>query len=196
MDRGEKRGSFLLELPGLLLAALVVAVLIKIFLVQPFYIPSESMVPTLLVDDRVMVSKLNYRFGEPQRGDVVVFENGVDTDESLPEAVVRAVLEALGIRTSGAEDLIKRVVAVAGDEVEIRDNRLLVNDVVAAEPYLADHVDMPNLAPQTVPSGHVWVMGDNRDESSDSRTFGPVPIDSIVGEAVFRIWPLDRLGAL
>lgn len=188
--------SFLFELPGLLLAALVVAVLLKTFVIQPFYIPSGSMIPTLQLQDRVMVSKLNYRFGEIERGDVVVFESGPETEETIPEAVVRAVLDALGISTPGREDLIKRVVGLGGDTVEIVDNQVLVNGEAIPEPYLNDDVDMADMAERTIPSDQLWVMGDNRNDSSDSRIIGPVRADAVIGEAVVRIWPLDRLGGL
>jgi signal peptidase I len=194
----EERRSFLSELPGLLLAALVVAVLIKTFIIQPFYIPSGSMIPTLMIDDRVMVSKLNYRLSDPSPGDVVVFLNpwAEEEDTSVPEKVVRAVLEALGIRTSPSDDLIKRVVAVGGDRLEIQDGRVYVDDVAIDEPYLPDGTFMPDYGPITIPDGHVFLMGDNRSASSDSRVFGPVPESHIVGKAVIRIWPLDRLGTL
>lgn len=190
--------SFWLELPILLLAALAVAVLIKTFLVQPFYIPSGSMIPTIEVDDRVMVSKLSYRFGEVERSDIVVFRNPYagDRDESIPEAVVRNVLEALGIRTAATDDLIKRVVAIEGDVLEIRDNQVHINGEPISEPYLADGSVMPDFEVGPIPAGHVFVMGDNRSQSSDSRVFGPIPLDDVVGEAVFRIWPLDRVGRL
>jgi signal peptidase I len=197
-ERSPKSGSvaFLLELPGLLLAALVVAILIKTFIVQPFYIPSESMVHTLEINDRVMVSKLSYRFGEIERGDVVVFESGPEFEMSASEAVVQAVLDALGIRTSGQEDLIKRVIAVSGDSIEIRDNRLLVNGLPVDEPYLNDGAQMSDMSERMIQAGQVWVMGDNRNQSSDSRVFGPVEVDAVVGRALVRIWPVDRLGQL
>lgn len=198
-EKPAKRRSFLTELPFLLLWALVVAVLIKTFIVQPFFIPSRSMVPTLAVDDRVMVSKLNYVFGEPERGDIVVFENPwrlEEPEESLPEKVVRAVLEALGIRTSTTDDLIKRVVALEGDTIRIEANQVVLNGVPLSEGYLVPDSTMPDMEVRTVPAGHVWMMGDNRSESSDSRVFGPVPIEDIIGEAFVRIWPLDRLGGL
>jgi signal peptidase I len=190
--------SFLSELPGLLLAALIVAVLIKTFIVQPFFIPSGSMIPTLLVDDRVMVSKLSYRLGEPEPGDVVVFENpwAEDREESVPEAVIRSVLEALGVRTDASDDLIKRVVATEGEVIEIREGRVVVDDAISAEPYLPDGVVMSDFGPVTVPLDHVFVMGDNRNASSDSRVFGPIPESDIIGRAFVRIWPLDRLGGL
>lgn len=188
--------SFLLELPGLLLAALVVAILIKTFVIQPFYIPSESMLPTLEINDRVMVSKLSYRFGEIQPGDLIVFETGPEVELSLSEAAVQAVLDALGIRTSGEEDLIKRVIAVGGDEIEIVGNQVVVNGNPLHEPYLAGEVNMADMSPRQIPEGQVWVMGDNRDASSDSRVFGPIEESAVVGEAVLRIWPLDRLGGV
>lgn len=187
-----------MELPVLLIIALTVAVAIKTFLVQPFYIPTESMLPTIEVNDRVMVSKLNYRFGDPQRGDIVVFLsplNGED-DASFPERAVRVVLEAVGIRTASADDLIKRVVALAGDTVEIDDGLLLINDVAIDEPYVLEQGTMPDFGPIEVPAESVFVMGDNRDVSYDSRRFGPISLKNVVGEAVVRIWPLDRFGSV
>lgn len=188
--------AFLLELPGLLLAALVVAVLIKTFVVQPFYIPSESMVHTLEINDRVMVSKLSYRFGEIERGDIVVFETGPEVVRTVPEAAVQAVLDALGVTEPGEEDLIKRVIAIGGDTVSIRDNQVHVNGSAIAEPYLHEGTQMADMQERTIEPGFIWVMGDNRNESSDSRVFGPVPIDDVIGHALVRIWPLDRVGGL
>ena len=191
-------GSFLYELPGLLLAALVVAVLIKTFIVQPFYIPSGSMIPTLEVDDRVMVSKVNGLFGEIERGEILVFENPyrVEEDESVPEAVVRSVLEALGIRTSPYDDLVKRVIALEGEEVEIIDNQVYIDGFAIDEPYLQPGTMMPDFGPQVIPDDHLFMMGDNRNSSSDGRVFGPIPVDDVIGEAVLRIWPFDRLGGI
>ena len=194
----EPKRSFLSELPFLLLAALIVAVVIKTFVVQPFYIPSGSMIPTLLVDDRVMVSKLSYLWDEPERGDVIVFENpyAPELDESLPESVVRATLEALGIRTSANDDLIKRVVALGGETIEIRDNRLLIDGVALDEPYVQIGTAMGDFGPRRIADDELFMMGDNRNESSDGRVFGPIPADDVIGKAILRIWPLDRLGTV
>ena len=191
-------GSFLYELPGLLLAALVVAVVIKTFVIQPFYIPSGSMIPTLEVDDRVMVSKVHDVFGEIERGEILVFENPyrVEEEESVPEAVVRSVLEALGIRTSPYDDLVKRVVALEGEEIEIRDNQVYIDGFAIDEPYLQPGTSMPDFGPQAIPDGHLFMMGDNRNSSSDGRVFGPIPVEDVIGEAVIRIWPMDRLGGI
>ncbi|MEX1006109.1 MAG: signal peptidase I [Acidimicrobiia bacterium] len=194
----EPRRSFVSELPFLLLAALIVAVLIKTFVVQPFYIPSGSMIPTLLVDDRVMVSKVSYLLGEPERGDVIVFENpyAPEIEESFPEAVVRSTLEALGIRTSVNDDLIKRVVGLGSETIEIRNNQLFIDGVVLDEAYLQTGVAMADFGPRAIAEDELFMMGDNRNESSDGRVFGPIPSDDVIGKAVFRIWPVDRLGAV
>lgn len=190
-----RRRSFIAELPGLLLTALVIAVVIKTFLLQPFWIPSESMLPTIEVNDRVMVNKLAYRWGEPQRGDVVVFRDPrqEEVEESLPEAVIRSVLEAVGIRTRGDEDLIKRVVGLPGETIEVRENQVVVNGTPLQETYLPQ-VFMPDEPPVTVGPDEVFVMGDNRDASFDSRRFGPIPLDDLVGEAFVTIWPISHLG--
>lgn len=191
---------FWVELPGLLLTALVVAVLVKTFLVQPFYIPSESMLPTIEVNDRVMVNKLAYRFGEPAVGDIVVFLNpnlsDEDLEETIPEAVIRSVLEAVGVRTRGQDDLIKRVVAIGGQTVSVSGGVLHVDGGVPDEPFLPAGTVMGDFGPVTVPADHVFAMGDNRNSSLDSRRFGAIPEVEIVGQAVVRIWPFDRLGGL
>jgi signal peptidase I len=110
--------------------------------------------------------------------------------------VLDAVLEALGIRTSENEDLIKRIVAVGGDRFEIDGGHVLINGEAIDEPYLAAGSVMADQDPRTIPDGHVFVMGDNRGSSSDSRVFGPVPTDDIIGKAMFRIWPIDRIASL
>lgn len=169
--------------------------LVKTFLVQPFWIPSESMLPTIEVNDRVMVNKLAYRLGEPQRGDIVVFRDprAPELEESLPEAVIRSVLEAVGVRTRGRDDLIKRVIGLPGEAVEIMGNQVLIDGVPLDEPYLQE-VDMPDEGPFQVGEDQVFLMGDNRNSSFDSRRFGPVPLDQVIGEAFLTIWPLSNFG--
>lgn len=186
------------ELPILIVVALAVAVVIKTFLVQAFYIPSASMRDTLLEGDRVMVNKLSYRFGEPERGDVIVFDSPLVTHhegESFVSAVVRNIGEALGVSTPDTA-LIKRVIAVGGETVEIRDNQVFVDGVAIPEPYLRSGSDMPPFGPITVPEGEVFVMGDNRNQSEDSRRFGPIPVGDIIGRAFVRVWPPSRWGGL
>ncbi len=195
-DERPKR-RFLRELPLLAVVALVIALLIKSFLVQLFYIPSESMEPTLLRDDRVLVSRLAYRSGEPHRGDVVVFRNPSLSAEPRRGALggfVHWVTDGLGIGRPDNEDYIKRVIGEPGDTLVVSKDGVSVNGEQLDEPYISR-----NGGPTgewTVPEHHVFVMGDNRDHSEDSRVFEAIPIDSIVGKAVARVWPFSRLGGL
>jgi signal peptidase I len=193
-----KKRSFWAELPGLLLTALVIAVLIKTFLVQPFWIPSESMLDTIHVNDRVMVNKLAYNLGEPERGDIVVFRDPAEPeiDESIPEAVIRSVLEAVGIRTRGSDDLIKRIVGLPGETITISDDRVHIDGVPLTEPYLRDGVTMPDDGPFQIGDEEVFVMGDNREFSFDSRRFGNIELDALIGRAFVIIWPVSNFGGL
>jgi len=199
--RGEKRGSghsFWKELPILIVVALVVAVLIKTFLVQAFFIPSGSMNDTLLEGDRVMVNKLAYRLGDPARGDVIVFDSPMEDNgdgETIFGALVRHVAESLGL-SSPDSALIKRIIALGGETIEIRQNRVYVDGTGLDESYLKEGSSMPDYGPLTVPEGQVFVMGDNRSSSSDSRVFGPVAESEIVGKAFVRVWPPSRWGGL
>lgn len=155
------------------------------------------MEPTIEPNDRVMVNKLAYKIGEIERGDVVVFLNPLEpeSDESIPEAVIRSVLEAIGVRTRGHDDLIKRVIGLPGETVEVAGGELLVDGVAIAEDY-TDGSTMPDSGPFPVPEGSIFVMGDNRDESFDSRRFGTVPTSHVIGRAFVVIWPLSRFGGL
>lgn len=170
--------------------------LIKTFLVQPFWIPSESMLDTIHVNDRVMVNKLAYDLGEPERGDVVVFRDPAEPeiDESIPEAVIRSVLEAVGIRTRGHEDLIKRIIGLPGETITISDDQVHVDGVPISEPYLDADVAMPDAGPFEVGEDQVFVMGDNREFSFDSRRFGNIEFDALIGRAFVIIWPISNFG--
>lgn len=167
-----------IEWIAVIVGALVVALVVKTFLIQAFYIPSESMLPTLKVGDRVLVNKLSYEMGEVSRGDVVVF--------ARPG----------GPGSDGIADLIKRVVALPGETVEGRDGEVLVNGRPVDQSYLPPSAVTSDFGPQTIPAGHVWLMGDNRQASDDSRRFGPVPQSDIVGKAFVTIWPVSELGLL
>jgi signal peptidase I len=197
-ERADAARAFWKELPVLIVVALVVAVLIKTFLVQAFFIPSGSMRDTLEVGDRVMVNKLAYRFGEPARGDVIVFDSPLVEQgggENLLGAVFRNIGEALGLSTPESA-LIKRVIAVGGDTLEIDGNQMLINGTVIDEPYLTRNVRMSDYGPIDVPADHVFVMGDNRNQSEDSRVFGPIQESSIIGRAFVKVWPPGRWGGL
>jgi signal peptidase I len=192
------RRRFLGELPFLLLAALILTVLVKGFLVQAFFIPSRSMEPTLEVGDRVVVNRLAYRIGEPAHGDVVVFLRPVGTGEAPPGGplswVRRAVAQGLGGTPPGSEDLIKRVVGLPGDTVEGRDGQPWRNGRRVPEPYLGGGRFTSEFDPVRIKPGHYWVMGDNREDSADSRVFGQVPRSTLVGRAALTVWPFTHVG--
>lgn len=154
------------------------------------------MLPTIEVNDRVMVNKLAYNLGEPQRGDIVVFRDPAEPeiDESIPEAVIRSVLEAVGVRTRGRDDLIKRVIGLPGETVMIESSRVLIDGVPIEETYLSDSSSMPDEGPFEVGLDEVFVMGDNRQFSFDSRRFGPISEDDLIGEAFLTIWPVEHFG--
>ncbi|KWW99667.1 signal peptidase I [Carbonactinospora thermoautotrophica] len=202
-------------MPLLAGVALVLALLIKTFLVQVFYIPSDSMANTLLVGDRVLVSKLDHKLGRPvERGQVIVFRDpgGWLPDQPDPKPANplltygKRVLVFIGLLPpAGEKDLIKRVIAVGGDRVRCCDpqGRVTVNGVPLDEPYLYPG-NRPSKDPfdVTVPEGRLWVMGDHREVSGDSRYHmdlpgkGTVPTDSVVGRAILIVWPPSRVGGL
>jgi signal peptidase I len=169
----------LLELPVILLVSFVLVFgFVRPVVAAPFYVGSKSMVPTLKVWDRVLINKLAYDLEEPRRGDIVLFES--------PDG--------------GKDPLIKRVVALPGDSVELHRGELFVNGERVEESYLDRRpcvhgmIKTCSFGPVKVPEGHIFVMGDNRANSFDSRFFGPVPESNLIGEALFRFWPPGRLG--
>lgn len=169
------------EWVAVVVGAVVIALLVKTFLVQAFRIPSESMDPTLVRGDRVLVNKLSYRLHDVNRGDVVVFQR----PEGLPGT------------PEDPQDLIKRVIGLPGETVDARDGVVHIDGRPLEEPYLPAGTFTANLdRPVVVPDGHVLVLGDNRANSQDGRVFGPIPIDSIVGRAFLIMWPPGRVGSL
>ncbi|WP_459751218.1 signal peptidase I [Streptomyces sennicomposti] len=210
----KKPRSFWKELPILIGIALVLALLIKTFLVQAFSIPSDSMQNTLQRGDRVLVDKLTPWFGsEPERGEVVVFHDPDDWLAGEPTAKpnpLQKVLSWIGLMPSAEEkDLIKRVIGVGGDTVECKNSGpLLVNGKALNEPYVypgntpCSVDDQGGQFKVTVPKGYIWVMGDHRQNSRDSRYnqtdehHGMVPVKDVVGRAIVRAWPINRWGTL
>jgi signal peptidase I len=183
--------QFLGELPGLIVMAFVLALLIKTFLVQAFYIPSGSMEPTLVPGDRVLVLKVPYYFHDPRRGDIVVFEDpdpGNQPDRGVVGGFFHWMFEGLGVQRPDSEDFIKRVIGTPGDVVNGRDGQVYVNDIPITEPYLTQ--DTEDFNRFKVPDGELFVMGDNRGNSLDSRySLGFIPIDKVIGKAEVVIWP-------
>ena len=171
------------------LIALGAAMLVRVYVLQQFYISGPSMQTTLLENNRVLVNKLSYRLHDVYRGDVVVFDR---------------------ITTNGGvvahDDLIKRVIAVGGDTLAIQQCNVIVNGKKIEEPYLdaesganpnlVDRCRVVDLEEQSIPAGKIFVMGDNRAESFDSRSFGPIDVDLVVGRAFAIVWPLSKLSGL
>ncbi len=163
-----------LEIVQALALAVIISVVLNLFVVQVTEVRQRSMESTLLQGDRVLVSKVDYRFGTPERGDIVVFQP--TTDSSIP--------------------YVKRVAAVAGDTVELRDGMFFVNG--KQTDYAGAHgvttAQSPAMTyPLKVPADSFFALGDNRQASSDSRSFGPQPIGNIIGKVTLRFWPFDRL---
>jgi len=152
--------------------AVLLAVLIRLFILEPFYIPSGSMEPTLKEHDRIIVSKLNYRLQDPQRGDIVVFKYPRDPKRNF----------------------VKRLIAVGGETVAIKNSRLYINGQQVSENYLPRGLRFADYGPVQVPRGSYFMMGDNRNNSDDSRVWGFLPENLIVGKAIVIYWPPDRIG--
>jgi signal peptidase I len=157
---------------------LILALLIRFFIAEPRYIPSESMFPTLTEGDRLVVEKVSYRFKEPHQGDIVVFN-------PPPQ------LQMLGYNPDQA--FIKRIIAREGETVEVRDGIVYLNNQPVIEKYIFE-TPYYNLSPTKVPPGYLFVMGDNRNNSNDSHIWGFLPENNIIGRAVFRFWPFNRIG--
>jgi signal peptidase I len=214
-----KKGSLLRELPVLLLIAFVLALVVKTFFVQAFFIPSGSMEQTLhgctgCTGDRVLVNKVPYWFGEPEPGEIVVFK-GPDT--WTPEVTVAepgnwfggAMLwlgRAIGVAPPSEDDFVKRVIAVGGQTVQCCDaeGRVTVDGRPLDEPYIFENtpIESRTFGPVTVPQGRLWVMGDHRSASADSKAHigdqysGTIGVDDVIGKAAVIVWPVSRFGLL
>ncbi len=193
----------LAELPLLLLAALVMAFLLKTLLVQAFYIPSGSMIPTLQINDRVLVEKVTYRLRRPERGEVLVFQRpGVEPPVTTsPREIARNFFEGLGlVPPDGEIDLIKRVVGLPGERLKVINNRVYINGRKQHESFTNAKTPCEQLCNMpreiTIPKGHYFMMGDNRGASADSREWGPVPKKWLIGQAFVTYWPPKKIGRL
>jgi signal peptidase I len=214
-----KKGSLLRELPVLLLIAFVLALVVKTFFVQAFFIPSGSMEQTLhgcpgCTGDRVLVNKVPYWFGSPSPGDIVVFK-GPDTwtpevSVSKPSNPVSGALlwlgRAVGVAPPSEDDFVKRVIATAGQTVKCCDaqGRVTVDDKPLDEPYIFEPTPLQSrpFPAVTVPAGRLWVMGDHRSASADSREHrddkysGTIGVSDVIGKAAMIVWPVSRFGFL
>lgn len=154
--------------------AILLAAVIRVFILAPFYIPSGSMEPTLQIGDRIIVSKLSYRLGEPHRGDIIVFKYPLDPNR----------------------DFVKRLIGLPGETVALRNSQLYINGQRVSENYLPAGLQFPDFGPERVSPGYYLVLGDNRNNSDDSRVWGPLPRQNVIGKAILVYWPLDRIGLL
>jgi signal peptidase I len=218
-DDRKKKGSLLRELPVLLLIAFVLALLVKTFLVQAFFIPSGSMETTLhgcpgCTGDRVLVNKVPYWFGDPEPGDIVVFQGPStwtpEVQVSQPSNWFSGALlwlgRSIGVAPPSEDDYVKRVIATGGQTVQCCDSegRVTVDGKPLDEPYIYENnpVESRAFGPVTVPEGRLWVMGDHRAASADSRSHvgdkyaGTIGVDDVIGKAAVIVWPLNRFGLL
>jgi signal peptidase I len=171
-SRGRGIVRFVRELLETILPALLIALLINVFVGQATRVEGQSMEPNLHSEQRLVVEKLSYRFHGPQRFDIVV----------------------LKMPNHGEELLIKRVIGLPGETVEIRDGHVYVDGNLLAEPFTDQSTHPGRNSKVIVPPLHIYVMGDNRDRSNDSRSFGPVPIDNLIGRAWLSYWPVEQIG--
>lgn len=164
------------ELVFMVALAFGLAMLIQAFLVKPYVVPTGSMIPTIQLGDRVLCDRVSYRFHAPRPGEIIVFRNPM----------------------AGSIPLVKRIIAVGGQTLEIKEGYVYIDGVRQEEPYIAPERrgTYSSVRPCTVPEGMLWVMGDNRIESGDSRIFGPIPVSDVLGRAFFTYWPPSRIGPL
>jgi signal peptidase I len=164
----------------LVIVALAIALVVRVFIAEPRYIPSPSMMPTLAVGDRLLIEKVSYHLQPPSRGDIVVFE-------PPPQ------LQDYGY--SAGQAFIKRVIGLPGDTVQVSQGQVLINGQALIEQYIleAPEYEMP---PVRVPTGSLFMMGDNRNDSNDSHVWGFLPIQNAIGRAAFRFWPLEKVGVM
>jgi signal peptidase I len=203
-DRERKQRPFWREFPILVLTALALAIVIKTFLVQAFYIPSSSMEPGLQIGDRILVCRICTTFSDPSYGDVIVFADPAPDggpDRGVIGGALHWLAEGIGVAQPAHEDFIKRVIGLPGDAIEIRKGKLFRDGHRIREPYLDPTRDTRSFGPVTVPDGMLFVLGDNRLVSGDSRFEPPtgigfVPIDRVIGEAFVIVWPVSRWGGV
>jgi signal peptidase I len=196
-----RRHRRLIEDGVIVAVAILVAIAVRALVAQAYYIPSGSMLPQLRIDDRVVVSRLAYDLHSPRRGDIVVFKAPPSLQASvhLSSDPVARWARDFGVALGLVEDqtvIIKRVIGLPGDTVSGRDGHVYINGELLYEPYLVSGTVTSTFAPVKVPKGSVWVMGDNRGDSYDSRYFGPIPEKTVIGRAIWKVWPPWRASFL
>lgn len=184
-----KKRAKSLELIETIVVAVLLAILIRATVAEARFIPSGSMIPTLAIGDRLVVEKISYYFSDPERGDIVVFYPPSPTQQNLSAG--GRFMRWLGFTREAA--YIKRVVGLPGETLSVRDGQVYIND----EPIKEIYTEFPALdetPPTQIPENHYFMMGDNRNNSKDSRAWGSMPRENVIGKAFFRFWPMSRLG--
>ncbi|HWI54694.1 MAG TPA: signal peptidase I [Desulfobacteria bacterium] len=172
--RSSETGYFIREVAESVIVAVLLALIIRFFLFQPFFIPSGSMEPTLKKGDRIVVSKITYRLSEPKRGDIIVFKYPVNPKR----------------------DFIKRLIGLPGETLEVKNSQVYIDGKVLEQSFLPKGLTYNNFGPVKIPEKQYFMMGDNRNNSEDSRFWGTLPEENIIGRAMFVYWPFDRAGRL
>lgn len=185
------------EIVVIVVAALALSFIVRAFLVETYEVPSGSMQNTIQIGDRILAEKISYYFGDPQKGDIVTFVSPIQEDESVGTET---------ILSGNQEIFVKRVIATEGDTVDIRNGSVYVNGELLEEDYVEEgnetftftstYHDVEIEYPYTVPEGELWVMGDNRENSRDSRYFGSIEVSSVTGRVFFRYWPFSSFGLM
>lgn len=168
-----------MEWASVLLVAVVIAGLVRLYVIQSYYIPSGSMLPTLQIGDRILVDKLSYDLHGFHIGDIVVFKKPA-ADTGSPQI----------------HDLVKRVIGLPGQRISAHNGQVYINGKLLPEPFLPKSALTYHLAPEVIPKGYIYVMGDNRDNSKDSRFFGPISEKLVIGKVVLIFWPLSQFKIL
>ncbi len=175
----QKKTNYFREYLLPVIIALAIVVVLRMFVVGMYYVPTGSMIPTLEIDDKVVATKFSYSLHEPERGDVVVFKYPVYEEQGLETVVY-----------------VKRLIGLPGETLEIKNNTVYINGTPLEEDYVNSNTNMPDYGPITIPEGEYFMMGDNRNDSSDSRIWGTVKAEYLIAKAQFIYWPLDHMGRL
>ncbi|PKL79035.1 MAG: signal peptidase I [Candidatus Melainabacteria bacterium HGW-Melainabacteria-1] len=188
-SKPKRKRSRPLELIETVVVAFLLAIMIRATLAEARFIPSGSMIPSLLVGDRLIVEKLSYYFKSPERGEIVVFYPPDSAQQPLDGG--ERLMRWLGFTREAA--YIKRVVALPGETIEIKQGQVLIDGQVLDEPYIKGP-PIDEMGPRQIPPNHYFMMGDNRNNSRDSRVWGTLPRENVIGKTFLRFWPVQRLG--
>lgn len=175
----KKKTSYFKDYLLPVIIALAIVVVLRMFVIGMYYVPSGSMIPTLEINDRVVATKFTYQIGEPERGDVVVFKYPVNEEQGIETVIY-----------------VKRCIGLPGETLEIKNNTVFIDGTPLVEDYLNTGTSMPDFGPVTIPEGEYFMMGDNRNDSSDSRVWGTVKDKYLVAKAQFIYWPFSHMGGL